>query len=460
MKQLSALCAVLVAAFIGSSQAQTEPPAEPLRAAVECTPRAGLANVFAKLKSGKPVKIAYLGGSITAQGGWRVQSLKWLKEKFPTAQIEEINAAIGGTGSDLGAFRLEKDVLRFKPDLLFVEFAVNDANTPSEKIRKAMEGIVRQTWRADPDCDICFVYTLVAASFPGLQEGKLTRSASVMEEVADHYQIPTIHFGLQVAALAKQGKLVGSSPDPRVEQVAGDELNEAAGLPKNQQDQIVFSKDGVHPYLDTGHVLYTQALIRALTQMESLGTAGQHTLGTPLEPGNWENARLVDLSEAVEISRGPSTDPVSPAEVERFANRLPGIVKLRTGDTLTFRFSGTDAHLYALRGPDSGSLEVSIDGVTRKIVNFDKYSGSQRLVSISLAEKLPNATHEIKVTPLADPVAKGDILAGKGLEEWKAHPEKFTGSTLYAGALLLLGDLLPAKGEPSAQLAPGNTANP
>src|SRR5579862_4286264 len=37
----------------------------------ECVVRAGLPNVFTKLETGKIVRLAYLGGSITAQEGWR-----------------------------------------------------------------------------------------------------------------------------------------------------------------------------------------------------------------------------------------------------------------------------------------------------------------------------------------------------------------------------------------------------
>ena len=46
-------------------------------------PRDGLGNVLAKLRQGGKVKIAYLGGSITAARGWRVQSLEWFRQEFP-----------------------------------------------------------------------------------------------------------------------------------------------------------------------------------------------------------------------------------------------------------------------------------------------------------------------------------------------------------------------------------------
>jgi len=73
---------------------------------VEFQPRGGLPNVLAKLHAGGDVRVAYLGGSITAQPGWRPKTLKWFQEQFPAAHVSEINAAIGGTGSDLGVFRV------------------------------------------------------------------------------------------------------------------------------------------------------------------------------------------------------------------------------------------------------------------------------------------------------------------------------------------------------------------
>src|ERR1700722_14407690 len=101
---------------------------------VECMPRGGLPNFFAKLERGDSVRICYLGGSITAQEGWRPLTLKWFQQQYPGDSISQINAAIGGTGSDLGVLRLRHDALDKKPDLLFVEFAVNDAGAPPEQI--------------------------------------------------------------------------------------------------------------------------------------------------------------------------------------------------------------------------------------------------------------------------------------------------------------------------------------
>ncbi|HRA88440.1 MAG TPA: SGNH/GDSL hydrolase family protein, partial [Planctomycetaceae bacterium] len=227
-------CAAILLLVFGLAVSAVAQDASPLRDAVECHPRAGLPNFRAKLDAGQPVKIAYLGGSITAAPGWRVQSREWFAQQYPNSKVEEVDAAIGGTGSDLGVFRLQNDVLRHHPDLMFVEFAVNDGGASPEQIHKAMEGIVRQTWQADPKLDICFVYTLSEPMLPDLRSGKMPRSASAMEEVADHYQIPSIHFGVKVVALEAAGELVFNAPKPA-------NLSEATPM--------VFSSDGVHPHV-------------------------------------------------------------------------------------------------------------------------------------------------------------------------------------------------------------------
>lgn len=150
-----ALLAIAVLALSQSFASAADPriKAEPAKAQLEIK-RDGLPNFFSKIKQGGEVKVAYFGGSITAANGWRVYTREWLSERFPNSKFTEIDAAIGGTGSDLGVYRLARDVLQYQPDLMFVEFSVNDGGATPENIWKAMEGIVRQTWSRLPHCEI------------------------------------------------------------------------------------------------------------------------------------------------------------------------------------------------------------------------------------------------------------------------------------------------------------------
>lgn len=52
--------------------------------------------------------------------------MRWLREKYPETPFFFHDACIGGTGSMLALFRLDRDVLVHQPDLVFLDFTVND----------------------------------------------------------------------------------------------------------------------------------------------------------------------------------------------------------------------------------------------------------------------------------------------------------------------------------------------
>ncbi|MCP5521431.1 MAG: SGNH/GDSL hydrolase family protein [Verrucomicrobiales bacterium] len=425
----AAALALLLGTFCSAANAAAD---YPLRDAVECRSRNGLPNVLAKLESGQPVRIAYLGGSITAQAGWRPKTLHWFQEQFPRSEITEINAAIGGTGSDLGVFRLKQDVLDHKPDLLFVEFAVNDGGADPHRIHQAMEGIVRQTLRADPETDICFVYTLVAGWTQTLRDGQFPRAASAMEAIADHYGIPSIHMGLQVAILEGEGRLVFTGALPKT-----DEEKEALG------DKILFSPDGVHPYPDSGHELYLQAVIRGMKPIREAGKPGPRVLPEPFVKDNWEAAKMVPLTRSMLSDGWQKLDPKDNDLARRFQNRMPEMWGARRpGETIKLRFRGATLRMYDLLGPDCGQVIVRVDDRAPAIKpRFDAYCTYHRLATLSVAEDLPEGIHTVEVEIHPDQPDKAAILAQR--KESIDNPARYDGTAWYVGSILVLGEVVP-----------------
>ncbi len=405
----------------------------PLAPALECRPRAGLPNFFAKASTaGAEVKVGYLGGSITAQPGWRPKTLAHFQKTFPTAKFSEINAAIGGTGSDLGVFRLKQDVLDAKPDLLLVEFAVNDGLASPEQIHRCMEGIVRQTWRTLPLCDIAFVYTITEQLSPPMLEGKFPRAASAMEKVADHYGIPSIHMCMEVARLAKDGKLVWKAPLPKTP-----EEKAKAG------DKFVFAPDGVHPHVETGHELYLQAVARSLPVMREASKAtGPHALAAPFIITNYEHAKLLPINAAALSKDFVLLDAKTDAFGKRWANRMTALHKgSQAGATLTFKFRGTRAAIYDIIGPDCGQVIVTLDDQPpRTVPRFDSYCTYHRLATLSLGTELPDQVHTVKIEIHPQQPDKAKILATRDNKMDK--PERYDGTAFFPGAILLVGELV------------------
>jgi lysophospholipase L1-like esterase len=406
----------------------------PLVDAQEVRARGGLPNFFLKAQTtGAELKIGYLGGSITAQKGWRVQTLAHFQKAYPQSTFTEINAAIGGTGSDLGVFRVQQDVLSKGPDLLFVEFAVNDGGADPQRIIRCMEGIVRQAWKANPKCDICFVYTLTESLSPPMLEGKLQRSASAMEKVADFYGIPTITLGMEVAKLAKAGKLLWRTPLPKT-----DADKAALG------DKFVFAPDGTHPHESTGHVLYTQAIVRSLPALAIANNAPTpHVSNLALDPANWEHATLVPIT-AAKLSDGlVPADMKTTDYAKAWANRLPSMVRLtQPGQSIEFKFKGTHCAIYDVVGPAGGKVAVTLDGKPQKPTQrIDAYCTSARLSAFIVGTDLTDGVHSVRLELLADPIDKAAILAQKKNKIDK--PERFAPLHFFPGGLLLVGELVP-----------------
>ncbi len=413
--------------------AAAEPPAEPPRVPAQLLKtRTGLPNVFAKLKSGKTVRVAYFGGSITAANGWRPKTLAWLRARYPKATIEEINAAIGGTGSDLGVYRFRKDVLDKKPDLVFVEFAVNDGGADPKQIWRGMEGIVRQAWTSDPTIDVCYVYTMVAGWAGDLENGFCSRSASADELLADHYGIPSINVGLRAAEMSKAGTLIYT---PKKDE-AGKELPVPPGV-------LVFSSDGVHPG-DAGHEAYAKVVADALTQMEAAAARpARHRLPRrPFIADHWEKAKLVPLDASLLSAGWKKRDPATGLGAQ-FHNRLPELWEAtRPGETLTFTFRGTAAKLYDILGPDGGQVVVTLDGkVAPPVPRFDSFSSYHRLASLTLGENLPDGVHTISIVIHPDPPDRR-IVTDREREKPGFDPKRYDGTAVRVGYLMLLGDLV------------------
>ena len=70
------------------------------------------------------------------------QLLKKLKENYPYAVINVINTAIGGENSVEGAKRFESDVIIYKPDILFIDYSLNDRRIGLEKSYKAWDKMI------------------------------------------------------------------------------------------------------------------------------------------------------------------------------------------------------------------------------------------------------------------------------------------------------------------------------
>lgn len=148
-----------------------------------------------KYKSNQDVYIAAIGGSVTEGGGpanykdgYFYQFARKLSDTYkrnPAAKTIINDAGLSGTSSALGCIRYQSDVvdcMNHTPDLLIIEFAVNDYQEPT--YAKGYESIIRQALLADEETAV--IVLCVSANYGN--------SYAEKAPAASFYKLPIINM--------------------------------------------------------------------------------------------------------------------------------------------------------------------------------------------------------------------------------------------------------------------------
>lgn len=314
-----------------------------------------LSNTLYCLERKKTLRVAYFGGSITEGGrehGWRRMTTKWFEANWPDARITEINAAIGGTGTDLGVFRCDRDVIAHSPDLTFIEFAVNDSWMDPDFLMRNTEAIVRKLRLSNPLMDVAFAFTTTGFICDQLAEGKPYASRERHAAIASRYGCPVIDMGtpLQQAVEAEGG------------------------------DWLLFTTgDRVHPN-EKGYAVKIAAMTGALSALLNVPCPNEpapHSLPEPFFADSPVGAHLEDAFPLTEAYAQPDTAPEY--DWSRLLLNLCGrwptaIGSNKPGAELTFSFTGSTVGAYWMMSSDSGDIDYRIDeGEWRHASSWDHY---------------------------------------------------------------------------------------
>ena len=321
-----------------------------------------LQNTYRCLASEKKLNVAYIGGSVTvgafADAGkcFRELTTGWLKEHFD-ADITETNAGIGGTGCFLGAYRtiqhLRLDSETKRPDLVFIDFAVNDMydGTSAEDIKCYGETVIREILRSNPYADIVILIV-------GEQWSLEREETKAWRELAAYYGLPVVELT----------------------------QNLLDDIVKEKKSWNAFVADSVHPNT-AGHEKYA-SYIANLLQAE--------LIDKQVSPFRYEEKPLPETTLSPNVMRDLTFHEAFQLPVSAdsgFASQGPdlidgGIAAAAPGATLTFSFFGTGVSLFL--GDNSGVVvEYSVDGG-----EFREFKVSDGICP-SLADGLEVGTHKI-----------------------------------------------------------------
>jgi len=132
-------------------------------------------NVFKNLQSDKTQTIIVYGTSLTSHGEWPKGLQKYFDSHFP-GQVTFLNAAQSGEQSNWGVAHFQERVLTKKPDLVFIEFSVNDSATKHhisvEESVANLDRMVRAFRQQNPQGDIVLQTMNAAWDAPDEPSGK------------------------------------------------------------------------------------------------------------------------------------------------------------------------------------------------------------------------------------------------------------------------------------------------
>jgi lysophospholipase L1-like esterase len=167
---------------------------------------------ISKLKNKEPLRIVVYGDSITTGANsskvinqmphiddWCTMTVKALKKAYASDHIESINTAVGGTVSSWGAEHAYDRAAKFKPDLVFIAFGMNDGSgrVSKDDYLRHIKTIMDTVWEVNPDCEFVLVATMLAngevANFLGNQEEYLPALNTLKGNMVAIADMTTMH---------------------------------------------------------------------------------------------------------------------------------------------------------------------------------------------------------------------------------------------------------------------------
>lgn len=157
---------------------------------------ARLEYFFNKIRSGESVTVVALGGSITtgyaanpiSVKSWAGITGQWLKDLAEKngSKLSYYNRGLSGTDSAFAVARLEEHVLALSPDLVIVEYAMNDQWLDGKVRQRTYETIIRKIMN---DSD-----TAVLALFVNERKPPYSSNQIEQQKICDYYNIPYVSW--------------------------------------------------------------------------------------------------------------------------------------------------------------------------------------------------------------------------------------------------------------------------
>jgi lysophospholipase L1-like esterase len=407
----------------------------------------GFAEFDHRARQGETLHVVFFGASLTwganatdqALTSYRARTQEMLEARYPQARFLCYDAAIGGTESPLGVFRLDRDVLAHKPDLVFLDFSANDDNWNGNPVVFASyEALLRRIIRDGHAPVVAVMFPFKWEIGPGLESGtsKHLNGLTRRMQLAAAYGVPA-----------------GDAAALIIDRVRKD---------KTELDRI-WNTDGVHPG-DYGYRLFAEVAFAAFVE-------GVQRKAVCAVPEKMQNADLFMTSRrAVLANLVPSGNPPqgwAPGKphltaachdqmMSRWLDRLlvaSNRQRVKGADgkdqlvpqapaILRFEVRASFVMVFGEATPTSGKFRVHIDGKPHTYTPYgakeptdlydmsaERFRGNWNFHQTIVENLDPNTPHLLEIEPVLDGTVEQELrieslcVAG-GAAEVKALPSR------------------------------------
>jgi lysophospholipase L1-like esterase len=311
-----------------------------------------------RASAGETLTVVFFGASLTwganatdpMTTSYRARAAERFETAYPQARFRFFDAAIGGTGSQLGVFRLDRDVLRRKPDLVFLDFSANDdiMSTTPETLA-SYEAIARRlvAEAGVPVVPVMFPFQWNVTG--GTTAGMVRRDAHLA--IAKAYHAPCGDAISLIIERIKAGKTTAEA------------LWDTDGVHPGDEGYKLFAEAAWTAYMDGVNRLNAcrapDKMLYADTYMHQSRVRLTTLFGAGHLPAGWQAGKPQRTSSCLDMQMSRWLDDLL---VARGASAAP----------LQLRFHGSMVMLFGESTTKSGFFRAIIDGKTMERVEGGK----------------------------------------------------------------------------------------
>ena len=286
-----------------------------------------------KARAGEDVTVAFIGGSITE--GYNAGTTEiyaklvydYLSGTYGTGDnVHYVNAGLSGTPSLLGLIRSERDVFSYEPDLVFVEFAVNDGSSAEDTL--GFENLLRKALLYESEPAVIVLYSVTEEGY---------NAQTNMAPITWHYDLPSVSVKNAIWSHIEDGTFLWKD----------------------------WSNDSAHPNA-SGQLLYSKFIISLIETMlaEEPDTSYDVSL---------ESFKAKDYTGTCLVDRENNTDRIEITSLGDWAEQGDGVSAFSNGwllpaggeEAFTFTYTGTALFLVYKDNAENANyctVDIYVDG--------------------------------------------------------------------------------------------------